>query len=159
MNVPLNINWQQILLHLFNFIILAGGLYILLYKPVKNFMQKREDYYREIDDAAKAKLNAAESAKTEYAEKLKDVQKEIDGIKSAAAAEADKAAKERIAAAENEKNKIIEDAKRTAQAEKDKILLEANSEIENMVSAAIDKVLSPKSGNSIDEFLDAVRKE
>ena len=144
MNVPLNINWQQILLHLFNFIILAGGLYILLYKPVKNFMQKREDYYREIDDAAKAKLNAAENAKTEYAEKLKDVQKEIDGIKSAAAAEADKTAKERIAAAENEKNKI---------------LLEANSEIENMVSAAIDKVLSPKSGNSIDEFLDAVRKE
>ena len=159
MNVPLNINWQQILLHLFNFIILAGGLYILLYKPVKNFMQKREDYYRDIDDAAKAKLNAAENAKTEYAEKLKDVQKEIDGIKSAAAAEADKAAKERITAAENEKNKIIEDAKRTAQAEKDKILLEANSEIENMVSAAIDKVLSPKSGNSIDEFLDAVRKE
>ena len=42
MNVPLNIDWQQILLHLFNFIILAGGLYLLLYKPVKNFMEKRE---------------------------------------------------------------------------------------------------------------------
>lgn len=32
MNIPLNIDWQQILLHLFNFAILAGGLYLLLYR-------------------------------------------------------------------------------------------------------------------------------
>lgn len=38
MNIPLNIDWQQILLHLFNFSILVGGLYLLLFKPVKNFM-------------------------------------------------------------------------------------------------------------------------
>ena len=25
MGIPLNVDWQQILLHLFNFIILAGG--------------------------------------------------------------------------------------------------------------------------------------
>ena len=29
MNIPLNIDWQQILLHLLNFVILAGGLYLL----------------------------------------------------------------------------------------------------------------------------------
>ena len=33
MGVPLNIDWQQILLHLFNFIILFGILYFFLYKP------------------------------------------------------------------------------------------------------------------------------
>jgi hypothetical protein len=32
--VPLNIDWQQILLHLFNFTILFGILYILLYSTV-----------------------------------------------------------------------------------------------------------------------------
>ena len=42
MNIPLNIDWQQILLHVLNFVILFGGLYFLLYKPVKNFMAKRE---------------------------------------------------------------------------------------------------------------------
>lgn len=42
MGIPLNVDWQQILLHLFNFIILFGGLWLLLYKPVKNFMAKRE---------------------------------------------------------------------------------------------------------------------
>ena len=35
MGIPLNVDWQQILLHLFNFIILFGGLWLLLYKPVK----------------------------------------------------------------------------------------------------------------------------
>ena len=30
MGVPLNIDWQQILLHAFNLVILAGGLYLLL---------------------------------------------------------------------------------------------------------------------------------
>ena len=40
MNIPLNIDWQQILLHLLNFVILAGGLYLLLYKPVVTALRK-----------------------------------------------------------------------------------------------------------------------
>lgn len=41
--MPLNIDWQQILLHLLNFTILAFGLYFLLYRPVRAYMKKRED--------------------------------------------------------------------------------------------------------------------
>ena len=52
MNIPLNIDWQQILLHLFNFSILAGGLYLLLFKPVKNFMDKRAKHYADMESAA-----------------------------------------------------------------------------------------------------------
>ena len=33
--LPLNIDIQQILLHMLNFVILAGGLYFILYAPVK----------------------------------------------------------------------------------------------------------------------------
>ena len=35
----LGIDWQQILLHVFNFIILAAGLTFILFKPVRKFMQ------------------------------------------------------------------------------------------------------------------------
>ena len=35
MNIPLNIDWQQILLHALNLVLLVAGLYLLLYKPVK----------------------------------------------------------------------------------------------------------------------------
>ena len=73
MNIPLNIDWQQILLHLLNFAILAGGLYLLLYKPVKAFMAKREDWYQaQADEAEKTRqeaeaLKAAAQAQTDAA--------------------------------------------------------------------------------------------
>ena len=56
----LNVDWQQILLHLFNFTILFGALYILLYKPVKDFMAKREEYYSDMDSKATQALAEAE---------------------------------------------------------------------------------------------------
>ena len=70
MNIPLNIDWQQILLHLLNFAILAGGLYLLLFKPVKAFMAKRESYYQNMDNEAKQKLQEAETLKVNYAQQL-----------------------------------------------------------------------------------------
>ena len=42
-NLPLNIDIQQILLHLLNFTILFAGLYFILYKPVRKFMDAREE--------------------------------------------------------------------------------------------------------------------
>ena len=47
--MPLGIDFTQILLHFFNVIILFVGLYILLYAPVKAFMQKRSDYYADLE--------------------------------------------------------------------------------------------------------------
>lgn len=159
MNIPLNIDWQQILLHLFNFLILFGGLYILLYKPVKDFMKKRVDYYADMENSAKENLNASESKKAEYDEKLKDVEAEIEKIKADAVKEAEKITKERLKTAEEEKIKIIEEAKRNAQAQKNKILAEANSQIEEMVSEAVDRVMPTENKNSFDEFLEKAEKE
>ena len=63
MNVPLNIDWQQILLHLLNFVILFAILNFLLYNPVKKFMDKRFEYYKGIDDESKKNLQQAEEMK------------------------------------------------------------------------------------------------
>ena len=61
--MPLNIDWQQILLHLLNFVILFTGLWFLLYKPVRAFMQKRREHYEKMDaEAAKqVRINEAEA--------------------------------------------------------------------------------------------------
>ena len=72
MGVPLNIDWQQILLHLLNFVILAGGLYLLLYQPVKAFMEKRQSFYREQDAQAAKLLADAKQAAAEAQRKMKD---------------------------------------------------------------------------------------
>ena len=39
--MPLNINFQQVFLHMLNFALLFGAMYFLLYKPVKKFMDSR----------------------------------------------------------------------------------------------------------------------
>ena len=44
--MPLGLNFTQIFLHLFNFLLLFAILYFLLYKPVKNFMIHRQEVYK-----------------------------------------------------------------------------------------------------------------
>lgn len=158
MGVPLNIDWQQILLHLFNFLILAGGLYLLLYKPVKAFMEKRKNYYAEMDAAAKAKKAETEKESLKYAEQLKCAEAEIIGMKKKAAEDAKQAADAYIEDAKAEKKALLIKAQKEAEAEKQRILAKANTEIEKMVSAAIDKVLAADA-DPIEDFLAKAKKE
>ena len=66
----LGIDIQQILLHLLNFVILFTGLYVLLYGPVKKFMDKRTEEYKKMDEDAEEKLANATNLEAEYKEKL-----------------------------------------------------------------------------------------
>ena len=54
--MPLNIDFQQILLHMLNFVILFAGLGLLLYTPVRRFLNKRHD------DIAKKEADLAQKA-------------------------------------------------------------------------------------------------
>ena len=80
--LPLNIDLQQILLHLFNFTILFGALYILLYKPVRDFMAKREGYYADMDSRAETALKEAESSREAYDEKVRAFDDEVRAEKT-----------------------------------------------------------------------------
>ena len=72
--MPLNIDFQQVLLHLFNFVVLFGGLYFLLYKPIRAFMDKREGTYSNMQEKATKALAEAEALKQEYQEKLNGIE-------------------------------------------------------------------------------------
>ena len=43
--MPLNIDFLQVLLHMLNFVILAGGLTFLLFKPINKFPRKQESSF------------------------------------------------------------------------------------------------------------------
>ena len=92
MSVPLNIDWQQILLHLFNFVILAGSLYFLLYKPVKKFMDNRTAYYQTLDANAEEKVANAKKLEEMYQNRLNDAETEIRDKKTRAVKEAEEEA-------------------------------------------------------------------
>ena len=74
--MPLNIDWQQILLHLLNFVILFAILYFLLYKPIKDFMQKRMDYYKSLYD----EVNKIKEQQTLYNKTSKRFKNETDDV-------------------------------------------------------------------------------
>ncbi len=159
MGIPLNIDWQQILLHLLNFTLLFAGLYFLLYKPVKNFMEKRDQHYKDMQKSADDMLEQAQNAKLEYEGKLAEADKEIAGRKRAAAEEIEQMRRTREKEAEAQAKKIVADAKDEAKAMRTQIVDGARKEITEMVEHAAEKILlSEDVSTTYDAFLDAAER-
>lgn len=145
MKLPLNIDVQQILLHMFNLILLFGGLYLILYKPVKKFMDDRAAKYREIDEAANKKLAEAEQDRADAAERLAGVEAEIAEKRAQAKAQSELEAENIIESAKKEKKKMIADAADAALREKNRMINDAREELAELAVKAAEKVLTEKS--------------
>lgn len=158
MNVPLNIDWQQILLHLFNFIILFAILYFLFYAPVKKFMDKRTEYYKKLDEEARKNLAEAENSKKLYTEKLDALDDEIRQKRQAANKELSEKTEEGLLAAKREADEIISNARKTAENDRNKMLENAQSEIADMVTKATEKIVQESTSDSYDLFLTAAER-
>lgn len=158
--MPLNIDWQQILLHLLNFLILGVGLYLLLYKPVKKFMKKRENGYKEREAKTDEALKQAEKSRDDYAEKLSEADEEISLMRKQATDEMDSLRAEKLRAAQQEAEKIVSSARKGAEKERDKIIAGVGDDIRDIVNDMAEKiVMSSGVDDAYDKFLDAAEKE
>ena len=158
MNLPLNIDWQQILLHLFNFTILAGGLYLLLYRPVKQFIQKREDYYRSLHEEAQKEREQAQKLKAEYKEKLAQQEAAFAQKQSQAQKDLDQMRSQQIAQAQQQAEAILEKARQNAQRERADIVTKATKELMDAAVIATEKIVLRKEGDPYDQFLDLAER-
>lgn len=156
MNLPLNIDIQQIFLHMFNFIILTGGMYFLLYKPVKDFMDKRKAYYEGIELETKEKMSQANLLKEKYEQQLSGMQQEIARKKADAAREIEQSKEAELSLTKKKAQEILEDARIQGEKEKERILAEAQGEIAEMAAAATQKLLYASGSEAFDEFLNSV---
>ena len=159
MNLPLNIDWQQILLHMFNLIILGFGLYLLLYKPVKAFMDKREAYYKDLDDSANKKNEDADKLLKEYQDKLAKADEEIKDKKNIAMKELDDKVNSELNKAKEDAKRIVEDARAQGQKKHDELVESANKDICDLAIKATSKLVDKTLDDSYDEFFLAVKKE
>lgn len=154
--MPLNIDFQQIFLHLLNFTLLFAILYYLLYKPVKDFMAKREAYYADMDKEANAHLQSAQHEKEEYSALRAAADQEIHQEKEKVRKELDDLYTKKVRQAEDEAAKILANAREEAQREKTNIINSAQVEISQMVTAATEKiVLQASASEAFEQFLDA----
>lgn len=162
--MPLNINFQQILLHLFNFVLLASGLYLLLYKPVLAFMQKRQDHYAELDRQSAEKEAAAQAALSEYEKRLETADEEIKQRAAAANQQFDASRQESLLRAKEQADRLLSDARAAAQQERAAILKGAQKDIAELVVSAAEKLsqkeLDPESERALyDRFLEAAQED
>ena len=158
-NIPLNIDWQQILLHLFNFSILVGGLYLLLFKPVKNFMDKRTKHYQDMENAAVEREKTTAQLEETMRRREAELDAELDEKRAAAAKEAEAYAQQQRDAARQQADKIVAAARESAENDRKKIVAEANREAVSIAEAAMEKLLAKETSHAYDAFVNAAEGE
>lgn len=152
--MPLNISLQQILLHWMNLAILTGGLYFLLYKPVKQFMEKRAAHYQELDRQAADKLAQAERLRADCQAKLDAADEEIRQERARAQQAAQQAAQEQLAQAEEQARHIVAKARTEAEQNKERALRESQKEMRELAAQAAKKLAARPGADIFDQFLE-----
>ena len=154
MPLPLNIDPQQILLHWMNLAILTGLLYFLLFKPVKQFMEKRAAYYRELDQQTADRLAQAEQLKAECQAKLDHAGEEIRQERAQAQQAAALAAQEQVEQAQEQARHIIAKAHSEAEQSRERALRESQKEMRELAAKAAKKLAAHPGNDFFDQFLD-----
>ena len=152
MQIPLNIDWQQILLHWLNLAILTGGLYFLLFKPVKQFMEKREAHYREMEEQAAGKLQEAERIQESYQQKLDQAGEEIHAARQKAQLAVQQSAEEQLSRVQAQAQQILTHARAEAEHDREEILRSSQRELRKLASEATKRLALER--DPFDQFLD-----
>lgn len=158
--MPLNIDIVQVLLHMLNFVILAGGLTLILFNPVRKFISERQKRIEE--QAAENQKNAEEyiRLKEEYEAKLRAFEEETATARLQAEKDAADIAKKYIDSSRAEAAAIIAKAEEDAEKRKEQILDSAQTEIGELVIGAAQKLLSETATpERTEELYDAFIKE
>ena len=162
MNLPLNIDVQQILLHVLNFSVLALGLYLLLYRPVKKFTGKRAEYFQNLEETANKSASDAETARAEYENRLKHADEEIAEKRADALRSAEEERSRILAEANEQSRKIKDEATAAAAIEHERMIRKAKSDISDMIITATENIISCDTSDNrkiFDCFLDSVGEE
>ena len=129
-----------------NVFILFFFLSYLLFNPVRDVLEKRRKKITgELEQAASDQKSAA-ALKEEYEAKLKDVNKEAEGILEAARKKAKTREAEIVEEAKTEAARIIERANREIELEKKKAMDDLKQDVVNIAALMAQKAI----GNSID---------
>lgn len=158
MSIPLNIDWQQILLHLFNFAILGGGLYLLLYRPVKQFMERRQTHYEDLYRQAEQDRARAERLREEYQARLDQADAAIARKKADAEKELNALLSQRIDEAKQQAEEILAKAREGADREEREMVSKASRELVCIAVTAAEKIALGAEGDPYEQFLNLAER-
>ena len=157
--IPLNIDWQQILLHLLNFVILTGGLYFLLYRPIQKFLRQREETYTRREEETARRLEEAERLKSEYEDKLRGVRQEMAELREQTEQAMEKEAQQMLSQVQAQSKAILDRASTVAENRRSQVTSDISKEVNALAMEAVKHLVLADGEITLDRFLDAVESE
>lgn len=135
------IDWRLIVIQIFNFTLLALGLWYFLYTPVLSMLEKRQKTIEEgVAHAAEAerKLRHADEEKAGI---LKAAHEDARAIGERAKVHADEKTSMLLREAEAKSERILEEAKKEGESLKERLYKESEGEIAKTALLAAEKIL------------------
>lgn len=136
-----------------NILVLFGGLWLVLFKPVKKILKERQEEADREYDTAKQKQADADATKEKYDASLAEIDQTRKDTLDEARKKADEEYQRIIGHAEAQAKDITDRATTEAENQKKKILKSANEQIADMVVEAAGKVAGSAEGADFDRSL------
>ena len=154
----------DLIINLVNIVVLAVLVRVLLYKPVKKFLDERKARLKEAEDKAVSREAEALQSKEKYDALISDAEK----IKEQTEAEARKNARAMsdsiIGKANEDAEKLLEKARAKAQKEHDEMIENAKGELADIALEMAEKVIGREVGDAdnkriIESFFDGKKHD
>ncbi len=137
----LGLEWQSIVLHLFNLVVLTVGLYLLLFRPVKRMIKERQEKIKKIEKE-NSELNAEVKTMKESTEVvLSEAKKEAAVIHENAIKVANSKADEIVAEARKQAKTLLERTELEMEEEHRQLRSDIEKQISDVSMAVAEKVL------------------
>ena len=138
----LGLEWQSIVLHLFNLVILTVGLYFLLFKPVKRMVKERQAKIKKIEKENTELNDEVKKMKESTEAVLSDAKKEAAVIHENAVKVANQQADDIVSSARKEAKSLIERTEQEMEEEHRKLQKDIEQQITDVSLAVAEKILS-----------------
>lgn len=160
--LPLGLNWEFLLSHMVNIVVLFFVLRFLLYKPIKKFMDNRENSYNQREQETANNERKAKEIKAKYEAKVKDAKIEADDIVLDSRKDANKRADEIIRQAKIEAGEIVDQARKDINEERTNAKVAMREEVADLAVGIATRVLEREvttedNKRIIDSFIDKKR--
>ncbi len=143
----------SLIIVILNFVLLLIVLNKILYKPIKKFLEERQQTIASDLDDAKASRTEAEKLVEKKGNELKQSAEEIRKMKGAATSDAEGKARVIVKNAKEQEKRILQDTEHQLKTEKVKVMGDIEDELAEMVAELSSKFLSEKLDENKDKEL------
>jgi F-type H+-transporting ATPase subunit b len=138
---PVSFHLWTFILQAINVLVVLGGLYVLLFRPLGAIMAKREEYVENTLSNAASARTEAERLLAEYQARMKSVEEEAQTLLDNAARAAEEYERKRKSEADAEYEQMIAKAKIEIEAERQKALAAIRDEVGTLVVLAAGRLI------------------